>query len=101
VVRVADLAASGSSSRASGSRLQPARLGSRLGGPARWDPGGSLATSCTMGSGGGSATSCVIVRIDDPRGCELDFLFVNKTLIQNLNKVNLHNFRSPNSLSAR
>jgi hypothetical protein len=37
------------------------------------------------------------VRIDDPRGGELGFLFVFKTLMRNLNKVNLHNSRSPNS----
>jgi hypothetical protein len=41
------------------------------------------------------------VRIDDPRGGELGFLFINKTLMRTLNKVNLYNFRSPNSPSAR
>jgi hypothetical protein len=40
------------------------------------------------------------VRIDGPKEGELGFLFVNKTLIQNLSKVNLHNSRSPNSPSA-
>jgi hypothetical protein len=37
------------------------------------------------------------VRIDGPRGGELCFLFIFKTLMQNLNKFNLHNFRGPNS----
>jgi hypothetical protein len=41
-----------------------------------------------------------VVRIDDPRGGELGFLFIFKTLMQNLNKVNLHNSRSPNSSNA-
>jgi hypothetical protein len=34
-------------------------------------------------------------------GDELRFLFVLKTLMRNLNKVNLHNSRSPNSPNAR
>jgi hypothetical protein len=37
------------------------------------------------------------IRIDGPRGGELGFLFVFKTLMQNLNKFNLHNSKSPNS----
>jgi hypothetical protein len=37
------------------------------------------------------------VRIDGQEGGELGFLFVFKTLMQNLNKFNLHNFRSTNS----
>jgi hypothetical protein len=35
------------------------------------------------------------------KGGELGFLFINKTLMRNLNKVNLHNSRSPNSPNAR
>jgi hypothetical protein len=30
-------------------------------------------------------------------GGELDFLFIFKTLMRNLNKVNLHNFKNTNS----
>jgi hypothetical protein len=44
--------------------------------------------------------SKITVRIDGPRGGELDFLFIFKTLMRNLNKVNLHNSRSPNSPNA-
>jgi hypothetical protein len=40
------------------------------------------------------------VRIDVPRGGELCFLFVFKTLMRNLNNVNLHNSRSQNSPNA-
>jgi hypothetical protein len=40
------------------------------------------------------------VRIDGPREGELSFLFYFKTLMRNLNKVNLHNSRSPNSPNA-
>jgi hypothetical protein len=41
------------------------------------------------------------VRINGARGGELGFLFVLKTLMQNLSKVNLHNSGSSNSPNAR
>jgi hypothetical protein len=52
------------------------------------------------GARGDGREVSMTVRIDGPRGGELGFPFVNKTLMRNLNRVNLHNSRSPNSPSA-
>jgi hypothetical protein len=70
--------------------------------------GGCLTTSRRRGSarrsrwtGSGWWCDGVVVSIDGPLWGKLSFPFVLKTLMQNLNKVNLHNCRSPNSPIAK